>query len=255
MKNIALAVQRWFVVVAVAGGLSVAGCVGPTVTDADLSEDQKDLRTETSTFDSQTVFEGAAAGAATGALVGFIASGGDWQQALVGAAMGAAAGGAIGYAIADQNAEYAKLENQLDKLIADAEFRTTRLASLQSQAEGVLASDKKKLADLQAQIDAKTISKDDALLELAIIRDDLRVIDEAVAAANKHTEVLNENVASYTKEDSTHDASALQEKVTAYEQAASNFSSAVDSTEMNTQLIQLEELMDDYEMAEPEKKA
>lgn len=227
--------------------LIVSGCVtGPSVSDEDLNTDQQDLRNSTSEFDSQTVFEGVAAGAATGALIGFITSGGDIQAAVIGAAAGAAAGGLIGYAIADKNAEYAQQENELDVLIADAEFRTNKLATLTATAEGVLANDKLKLAELQRQIDAQSVSREDALMTLAIIQDDLRVINDAVLAAASHSDLLNNNIAEREKNMPDEDIDALRTEVAAYDTAAESFTNSVDDAEFSAQLTEMETLVESY---------
>lgn len=158
-------------------GCAAAGDAGP------MSPEEARLREQSNTF-NRTVVEGAVAGAVIGGLIGGLVSG-DWTGAAIGAGAGAVAGGASGAYIASVQKKYANDEARLDAMISDVRQDNEKLRQYAGTAEQVIAADKRKLDELNAQYAANQISRSEAAGRFARIKENRDVIRETIASLQK----------------------------------------------------------------------
>jgi hypothetical protein len=142
--------------------IMLTGCAGQ-LGGPPLSPAQQQLRSANDRF-NQTVGEGAAIGAIAlglvGAGVGAVAGG--KQGAVIGLAAGAALGGAVGaamgYNVARKNYAQARTEDNLKKLIGEANQDADAYHRSASASRDIAKEARVKIAALDAQYRAKTIT-------------------------------------------------------------------------------------------------
>jgi outer membrane lipoprotein SlyB len=154
--------QKRCIALAMACMITLAGCAGqmggPPLTPA-----QQQLKSANARF-NQTVTEGALAGALIlgliGAGVGAAAGGG--KGAAIGGASGLALGGVIGatvgYNVARKNYAQANTETNLKQLIAEANGDAVAYSRSAQASREIAAEARRKIAALDAQYRAKTIT-------------------------------------------------------------------------------------------------
>lgn len=138
---------------------------------------------------------GAAAGAAIGGLIGATQGGG---SAATGALVGALAGGLLGTmggtAVADQKAQYAAREDQLDRALAHARAGNAKLASLNGTASRLVATRRADLARLNASGGADAGGRAQLAAKL---QSEAATLSEAIGAARQERDVLQRNVQAF----------------------------------------------------------
>jgi outer membrane lipoprotein SlyB len=191
---------------ALAVGLTLAGCatnggVGPGIQTASTGSPAgatgyvSPIRSQANDFKA-TVVEGALLGAVAGGLIGAITSGGDMRRTLVSAAAGGAVGAVGGYIVAGQKAQYARKEEALDALVADARMRNDKLVRINATADDVIKKRRVELAELKA----KTVAADERKRKqqelMAKLEADQQAVEQAIVNARENGEQLERNSAS-----------------------------------------------------------
>ena len=142
-----------------------------------------------------TVAQGAIVGAIAGGLIGAITSGGDMRRTITGAVAGGAVGAVGGYVVAGQKAEYARKEDALDALIADARQRNEKLTRIIATTDDVIKKRRVELAELKAQnlAAADKVKKQSELLSK--LEADQEAVDKAITSAREHGSTMERNTA------------------------------------------------------------
>ena len=157
---------------------------------AALTRDEVALREQSATFVAQNVFEGAVVNAAIGCAVGAVlvySLTGKGKDALVGCGVGGAAGavygGVDGYLTAKRSQA---ADNELAAMRAmteDVRDENEKLARLVESSQRVAENDRLRIADLQARLDAKKISLEQARAEAKVVRENTAQIEQVLAEA------------------------------------------------------------------------
>jgi uncharacterized protein YcfJ len=162
--------------------LTLAACSGqmggPPLTPAQMQLKQANDRF------NQTVAEGAVVGAVAlglaGAALGAMAGGG--RGALIGAAAGAAVGGAVGAAVgydtARKNYAQARTEGNLRQLIAEANQDAAAYHRSAIASRDIANEARAKIAALDAQYRAKTLSASDYQRNLSSYKDSEKIMSQ-----------------------------------------------------------------------------
>ena len=174
-----------------------------------MSPEEQRMRQQASDFNrtiAEGVLLGALAGAAGGAGIGAAAhSKNRGEGALIGAAIGAVvgalAGGAAGKYYADKKQRYASEEQRLDSIIADLEKQNTEMEALVSSTHTVVAADKQKLDQIDAELAANKISKAQAQQRLASVDANIKFLGETIENSKKRRDEWKE-VATKARADS-----------------------------------------------------
>lgn len=167
------------------------GAVAQGMGDPRLQAQTEDYR--------RTVGEGALLGAAAGAAIGGIigaTQGG--SSAATGALVGALAGGLLGTmggtAVANQKAQYAAREDQLDRAIAQARAGNAKLAALNGTASRLVETRRAEVARLTTQGGADAGGR--ARLA-AKLQAEAATLSDAIGAARQERDVLQRNVQTF----------------------------------------------------------
>jgi len=162
---------------------------------APTTDAQAKLRQQADTS-TKTVLEGAAVGAAVGALapVALNAAGAKLGNAApaIGAAAGAAIGGLAGAYVDQKQKEYASLEDQLDSVIQDARAKNQQARDLTATMRTVLDEHKRQLSKLRAGIRRGTATQEQLDAELASARADKQVMDKAVNGTRDNLKIFTD---------------------------------------------------------------
>lgn len=145
-----------------------------------LSPAQERMRQQGEDF-NRTMVEGAVAGAVIGGLIGALTGHNDRGRSIaLGAAAGAAIGGLGGYWMGKQKESYVNEEARLDSMIADVRTDNQRLAGLVESSQQVIAEHRKELGRLEKAVAAKRLSRQEARVQLAAMRDDKAYLEQTV---------------------------------------------------------------------------
>jgi hypothetical protein len=157
-----------------------------------LTGDERLLREQSDSFVAENVFGGAATGAIIGALLGALvgaAVGGDAESAGYGAAAGAGAGlivGGIDGYLQGKAAQYQANQVMMARAVAaDVRRDNQRLSELLETASRVVEADKRKLEQLQSQVEARQITLDQARKEAEVVSENSETIEETLADARE----------------------------------------------------------------------
>ena len=182
-------------VLALGMSLGLAGCASPGPQDLSqrAAEDspqqcnaitEDDIETDTASTTSGGVAVGAAIGGILGALLG-VAGGGDGgdvaQMAAVGAGAGAVVGGIDGYNVAQQKKRYALQEARLDCQLQAAKQDNAKLDKLLVSLQTSISNNMQRIGELEAEFKAKSMSAEEARIELASIDGTTAQMQRAVA--------------------------------------------------------------------------
>lgn len=141
-----------------------------------------------------TVAEGAVAGALVGGTIAALVSGGDTRKIVTGALAGGAVGAVGGYYIAGQKQEYARREDALEALMADARQRNDKLTRVLATTDQVIVSRRAELAQLKT---ANLAAKEKAELQQALhskLELDQQAIEQAITSVREHGTQMDQNV-------------------------------------------------------------
>ncbi|MCB2100624.1 MAG: hypothetical protein KDE22_07125 [Rhodobacterales bacterium] len=207
---------------------TTGGGAGPGGQPDPMTAQEASLREQNDAF-NRTVAEGAMMGALAGALIGGLIAG-NARGAAIGAGVGALAGGASGYYVAQQQRNYANEESRIDAMVADVRADNERTAQYLSTAQQVIANDRRKLAELNRQYAAKTISLQEGQAKLSRVKDNQKVMretltglrkkrDEYVYAANQSRNKTNTRQMDREIALMEHNISTLESELSALDQA------------------------------------
>lgn len=175
------------------GALLLAGCATQTAYDPRLSPAENQLRQSNARF-SQTVGEGAVAGAVLGGIAGLAFGGRNrGQAALIGAAAGGALGAGTGYLVARNNLSRSSTESQLNDAISQAAqdaqaYRTSASASHQIADQATADA-----ARLGAQLRANQIGQAEYRAGLAKYQADLDILNKQATGAQQAAATMRQD--------------------------------------------------------------
>ena len=190
-----VSISQNVLVVALVMSLGLAGCASPGPADVsqkvaaggpqqcnEITED--DVETDTASTTGGGVAVGAVLGAIFGALLG-VAGGGDGRDVAAMAAVGAGAGGVVGgvdgYGVAQQKKRYAVQEARLDCQLQAAKEDNAKLDKLLANLQTSISNNMKRIGELEAEFKAKSMSAEEARMELASIDATTAQMERAVA--------------------------------------------------------------------------
>ena len=182
---------------AIAFTLSACATARPT---GPMTPEEQRMRQQASDFNrtiAEGVVLGALAGAAGGAGIGAAAHSKDrGEGALIGAAIGAAvgalAGGVAGKYYADKKQRYANEEQRLDAIIGDLQRQNTEMEALVSSTQTVVAADKQKIDQVNADLAANKISKAQAEQRLASVDQNVKFLGQTIENLKKRRDEWQE---------------------------------------------------------------
>ncbi len=151
---------------------------------------EKQLRQESSLF-SKTSAQGCLAGAVAGALIGLLATHNsndnrNRNRALaLGAAGGCAAGVGANAYVQNKRGQYRDNEARMNAMIADVRKDNQQLARLIELNRTVIAEDKRKIAQVKANLRDKQISSAQARAELARVRENRSLLANQINDAKE----------------------------------------------------------------------
>lgn len=167
------------------GGLILAGCATQTAYDPSLSPAQNQLRQSNARF-TQTVGEGAAAGAILGGIAGLALGGRNrGQAALIGATAGGALGAGAGYLVARNNLSRSSTESQINDAIAQAAQDAQAYRSSASASRQIADQATADAARLGAQLRAHQIGQAEYRAGLAKYQTDLDILNKQATGAQQ----------------------------------------------------------------------
>ena len=159
--------------------LAVAGCA-TSGADEHLTLAQRELRDKSGRF-NETVATGAVAGAALGALIGALAGGKNrGGAAAIGAASGAVLGGGAGWYLGTRNETYANREQGLNARIQAARREAYDYQQMASLSDRIRADNEAKIASLDGELKAGTITADQYRRQTSSMREDIRRLQQAL---------------------------------------------------------------------------
>ena len=171
-----------------AGLIGAGGCATATPSRP-LTPAEQRMRAQAADF-NRTIAEGVVFGALLGAMAGAAAgaavkSKNRGEGAAIGAAIGALAGGVLGGAAgsyyADKKQQYANEEQRLDSILADLRQQNTELAQLVDSTRTVVAADQQRLGQIDHDLAARRISRQQAQQQLAEVDGNIRFLQQTVS--------------------------------------------------------------------------
>lgn len=216
-------------VLLVCGAIGASGCVQtmPTTSKAPLTPQEQQMRQQGEAF-NKTVVEGAVIGALAGALTGALINR-DAKGALIGAMAGGALGGGTGYYLAQKQKQYASSEQRMDAMIADVRADNQKVAGFIRSSKEVIAADKRKIDQLNRQIAAGKVSKENAKRELAGVEQNERYLQKTIGNLKKKQGEWKE-IANQTKgQGNTRQTKELNGEINKLEKQVSSLEKELDS--------------------------
>ena len=186
----------------------------PHLFSADLTPAQQQLRERADTF-NQTVWEGAAIGAAAAATITFFTSNDDdrVRNTVIATVAGGTAGAIAGDYIAGKQEDYADREDVLDSMIVDVRQKNVESEQLIDAMQAVLDEDNRKLESLRAQLDAGEITRADYQGDIARIDADRVEMQVAVDSAGEQLGTFKSARDLYQKENADVDTAQLNNEI------------------------------------------
>jgi uncharacterized protein YcfJ len=172
--------------------------IGGSPAPENLSPAQRRMREQSAAF-NKTIWQGALTGAAIGGIGTWLA-GGDKKDIVIGTAVGGVAGALAGAYVAQKQKEYAAKEDVLNSMISDARTKNQEAQQLISAMQEVIAEDKRKIAALKTKRQQQAVTEKELQQELAVVKDDRRVMQESISDAQKQVEVFRGAKAEYEKQ-------------------------------------------------------
>lgn len=214
--------------------VTLAGCASQ-VGGPPLSAAQMQLRQANDRF-RQTVAEGALAGGAllgiAGGVIGAVACGS--RCALLGAAsgvaVGAGIGAAMGYNVARKNYAQARTEDNLKKLIAEANQDAGAYHRSADASRDIAAEARTRIAALDAQYRAKTITAEQYKQSVATYRESSDIIKTQLASTNEKMAAMRADAAAQDSADKAsllNDANQVEEARRALKQSSDSLAATL----------------------------
>jgi hypothetical protein len=198
----------------------------PNASSGPLTPAQTEMEKSSTDF-GVTVAQGAALGAGAGSLLGL--GFGGTSGMLIGLASGLVAGSLAGYYVADQKEQYAKMEDQLDVLVADLKGQNQKLAQMVTSSEKMVAVEKQNLEAINAEYKAGKATKEQVAAQIKEANTSKALIEKSISQVDERRAKLVQNINKYK---SSH-ASPDPEKVAAYDAEFSNYKQGRSSLETN----------------------
>jgi hypothetical protein len=178
----------------IAAVLPIAGCAtsgGRDSADGQLLSEQSDSFVQDNTFGGATTgaVVGCVAGILLDALLVVATHGGGGSLGIgcgAGAAVGGIAGGVDGYRQGEEAQNQARRVLLTQSITKDIEKENASLQSAVQTAERVAESDQNKLVEIKSDLEAKTISLDNAQVQAAFIRRNTAEISAILDDARKN---------------------------------------------------------------------
>ena len=192
MTSREVSISQDVLVVALVMSLGLAGCASPGPADVsqkvaaggpqqcnEITEDD----VETDTASRQAAWQLARNRRHFNALLGVAGGGGggDVTMAAVGAGAGGVVGGVDGYGVAQQKKRYAVQEARLDCQLQAAKEDNAKLDKLLANLQTSISNNMKRIGELEAEFKAKSMSAEEARVELASIDATTAQMERAVA--------------------------------------------------------------------------
>lgn len=176
-------VHACFYACLMAGSMALSACAGPTAYDNTLSPAQNQLRQSSARF-SQTVGEGAVAGALLGGIAGLVLGGRNRAgAAAIGAAAGGALGAGAGYAVARNNLSRSSTEAQYADAIQQAQADAQNYRSAAADSRQVADQAYAEAGQLRSQARAGQITQAEYRSKISRYQAD----QDAITAQIKHS--------------------------------------------------------------------
>jgi DNA repair exonuclease SbcCD ATPase subunit len=204
------------------GGFSMAGVFGTGQKPA-LTPAEQRLREDANTF-NETVLGGvaynAAVGAALGALVGYLHSGGDLKQMLVYSSAGIAAGGVYGlidgYRTANKQEAARRQVREVELITDKVRAENDQIEQSIKTAETVVSETRTKAAEVEQKLQNQEITTVQAESELQNHRDNIAELDKLIAGLQKRQDEYKQVADSIRQEG--EDTSELDAQIAASSQ-------------------------------------
>lgn len=203
-------------------GVSLAGVTPSNATttrtvagDSDeLEADERELRRRSRNF-NRTIIEGAAYGAAAGALIGLLSDRDAKTTALYSLA-GAGVGALAGTYLANKQRQYSAAEDQLDSMIADVRKSNDDTRQFISSARQVIAEDRRRLNEANARYAAGKSNKAELDRAVARARANREVIKKTKADAHKQADVYAKAEQDFKSTNPNTSTSGLSSELSAF---------------------------------------
>lgn len=170
--------------------MALSGCA--TTSNKNLTPEEIRMREQADTY-NQTVAEGALIGCAAGALIGALVA--SKNDRLAGAAIGCGAGGLLGGGagayVADKQESYASKEDQIDAMITDVRLENKKLAELNASVRQVVAQDKARINQIDADLASGAITMKEAKSRIASVDENTKYIDNTLVELRKRRDTYD----------------------------------------------------------------
>lgn len=177
-----------------------------------LSSDQEALRSQADENFNETVGTGAAIGALLGGVLGALAdSNNRGRGAMIGAAAGAAVGAGSGYYIASQNERYATREQALNARIRAADQEVARYQNAVGTTQRVVAQQRQRLRQLDAQYRAGRIGAEQYRGALADAKEDANAIRTLIGQNQQTSQAMEQDIVALRRQG--EDTRALEQRL------------------------------------------
>ena len=187
--------------------LAASGCA--MMGGANLTDDEKTLRTDSQAF-NETVIGGAAAGAGVAAL-GCMLFGSDLTDCLPAVAVGGVVGAASGYAVASKQRAAKQQVDEIEIVTGDIEVDNERLTTLVASARNVLDENRAAVEALKTRIASNEAEAGEIEALQAKLRSNVDVLNNTIGKLNERRDTYAEAAASLDGEGKN--TTALRQKV------------------------------------------
>lgn len=212
----------------------LAGCAGQ-IGGPPLTPAQQQLQQANQRF-NKTVGEGALVGALAlglvGAGVGALAGGG--KGAAIGAAsglvLGGALGAAMGYDVARRNYAQARTEDNLKQLIASANTDADAYHRSAVASRSIAAEARQKIAYLDSQYRARTITADQYKAQMASYRSSSEIMQSQLSSSEQRVAAMRADAANQSGPDRAaliNDARQVEEARRALQQSSDSLAATL----------------------------
>ena len=182
--------------------VSLLGCATQG-NDPNLSPAENQLRQSNQRF-TQTVGEGAVAGAVLGGLAGLAFGGRNrGTAAAVGAAAGGALGAGAGYMVARNNLSRSSTEAQYSQAIAQASDDADAYRAAANSSQQIAAQAEADTRRMRGQLASNQITQQQYQAKLANYRNDAQLMDKQAEEARKQAAAMRVDSQSASGEDRT----------------------------------------------------
>jgi len=181
----------------------LTACAGQVSSNGPLTPAQQQLKDSNQRF-NQTLAEGAIIGAVLGGVLGAALGGRNAvAMAALGAGAGAALGGAAGYAVAHNNFEHARTEQNLQKAIAEANQDAAAYEVSADASARIIEEARAKVALLDQQYRQKKITASQYSQNLAGYRESSAIMEKQLGQMNTESATLRADAGTVSSDNSS----------------------------------------------------